>query len=157
MVLSRTLERSGVHSEKQAKEISLHALEPITYGTPGALHEMASLTVEANEPGKELPASSTASVVKAENAPAAVTEEKPSAPIETAPTLEPIVSTEQPNQEPAPAPQEPAATTENITTDNKEAENHQLPRTAGELPLIVLIGGLCLGTGFGMKVLSSKS
>jgi hypothetical protein len=145
-----------IYSKKQAKEISLHALEPITYGTPGDLHEMAALTVEANEPGKELPApTSTASVTKVENAPAPVTEEKPSAPIETAPAQEPIVSTEQPVQEPAA--QELAATTENTTTDNKEAENHQLPRTGGELPLIVLIGGLCLGTGLGMKVLSSKS
>jgi hypothetical protein len=146
-----------IYSKKQAKEISLHALEPIIYGTPGDLHEMASLTVAANEPGKELPASTTASVVKAENAPAPVTEEKPSAPIDTAQAQEPVASTEQPVQEPAPAAQEPPPTTEKTTTDNKEAETHQLPRTAGQLPLIVLIGGLCLGTGFGMKVLSSKS
>jgi hypothetical protein len=143
-----------IYSKKQAKEIALHSREPIIYGTPGDLHEMAALTVEANEPGKQLPPTteSTVSVSKLENPPAPITEEKPSAPIETAPTQESTASSEQAVQESAPVAQEPAATTE-----NQEAESHQLPRTAGELPLIVLIAGLCLGTGLGMRVLSSKS
>jgi len=141
-----------IYSKKQAKEIALHAREPIIYGTPGDLHEMAALTVEANEPGKELPATTTASVAKLENPPAPITEEKPSAPVEPAPAPEPAVSTEQAVQEPAPVAQEPTATTE-----NNQAETHVLPRTAEEVPLIILIGGLCLGTGLGMRVLRSKS
>jgi hypothetical protein len=30
------------------------------------------------------------------------------------------------------------------------------PKTAGGLPLIALIGALCIGAGLGMRVLSSK-
>ena len=37
------------------------------------------------------------------------------------------------------------------------AEEQELPRTAGELPIIAFIGVLCLGTGLGLKVLSAKS
>jgi hypothetical protein len=36
-------------------------------------------------------------------------------------------------------------------------EDRELPRTAGELPMIALIGALCLGAGLGFRVLSSKS
>lgn len=36
-------------------------------------------------------------------------------------------------------------------------ETKELPRTAGELPLIALIGLLSLGTGLGVKVISAKS
>ena len=39
---------------------------------------------------------------------------------------------------------------------NEEAPK-ELPRTAGELPLIGLIGVLCFGGGVGIRVLSSKS
>jgi hypothetical protein len=150
-----------IYSRKQAKEIALHTREPIVYGTPGDLHEMTALRVEANEPGKELPATTTASVAKVENTLAPVTEEKPSAPVESAPAQEPVVSTDQPVQEPAPVTQnntESNTSTQPATpTENRRAENHELPRTGGEAPLIVLIGGLCLGTGLGMRVLSSKS
>jgi len=41
-----------------------------------------------------------------------------------------------------------------ITDQNNERE---LPRTAGELPMIGLIGMLCLGFGLGLRVLSVRS
>jgi len=38
-----------------------------------------------------------------------------------------------------------------------EEQPKELPRTAGELPLIGLAGLLCLGGGLGVRLLSSKS
>lgn len=54
---------------------------------------------------------------------------------------------EKPSEEPAVSEQAP------VDTD----QDRELPATAGELPLIALIGVLCLGAGFGFKVLSARS
>jgi hypothetical protein len=45
--------------------------------------------------------------------------------------------------------------TEQPATDQTPAR--ELPRTAGELPMIGLIGMLCLGFGLGLRVLSARS
>lgn len=162
-----------IYSNKEARQIAEHAREPIQTAKAADLHDLATLSVEANSLGKfVLPGStaSAASVTKVTNEP--VVETKPSLPAETENnsgqqnvTNESAESAvQQPTQEPAQIAQndnsEPAATTEPNNEENTEStpsENHVLPRTAGELPLIALIGLLCLGCGFGMKVLSSKS
>ncbi|HEY2379907.1 MAG TPA: hypothetical protein VGK48_01880 [Terriglobia bacterium] len=167
-----------IYSNKQAREIAQHAIEPIQSASAADLHDLATLRVEANSLGRfEIPAStaSTASVTKVTEAP--IVETKPSAPAEaennseqsnvTNEAAEPAVQQPEPvpAQEPAQIAQndnsEQAATTEQNTesknTETNASENKELPRTAGELPLIALIGALCLGGGLGMKVLSSRS
>lgn len=168
-----------IYPKEQAMEIARHATEPIFAASAGDLHDLASVSVEAIEPiGKERPAAtsqSAANVMKVENLP--VTEEKPE------PVAPAIAQNNLPSEEPAiaePAPPAPALqeneskSTSSINNDaevqrEKPAEtpatteqsqtnaNQELPRTAGELPLIALIGALCLGAGLGMKVLSSRS
>src|SRR5207302_10797690 len=55
-----------------------------------------------------------------------------------------IAENTQPEPEaPAAAPAEP----EQQPAPTEQTENRELPRTAGELPLIALIGLLCLGAG----------
>jgi len=49
---------------------------------------------------------------------------------------------------PAPAP---------VPAPTEEQPKRELLRTAGELPLIALIGALCLGAGLGLRVLSARS
>jgi len=62
----------------------------------------------------------------------------------------------QPNAgaEPA-APEEPAPAEQPSTPQTRQTE--RLPKTAGELPLLGLVGVLCLGVGLGLKVLSTRS
>ena len=65
-------------------------------------------------------------------------------PTQIAQNTQPEVQQQQPVETPSP---EAAPVTQ---------ESSELPRTAGELPLVALIGALCLGAGLGMKVLSAK-
>ena len=65
-------------------------------------------------------------------------------PTEIAQNTQPDVQQQQPVETPS---SEAAPVTE---------ESSELPRTAGDLPLVALIGVLCLGAGVGMKVLSAK-
>jgi hypothetical protein len=51
---------------------------------------------------------------------------------------------------------EPALGEQQSRTDTTR-QPEQLPETAGELPLLGLIGILCLGVGLGLKVLSARS
>ena len=55
--------------------------------------------------------------------------------------------------------EKPAEETQAVTEEKKTepAKTEELPRTAGELPLIALIGALCVASGLGLKALSSKS
>jgi hypothetical protein len=39
----------------------------------------------------------------------------------------------------------------------QNTQTRELPQTAGELPLIALIGLLCLGAGLGLKAIRSNS
>lgn len=161
-----------IYPRQQAMEIARHAIEPVLAAATSDLHDLASVEVEAIQPlGKETPvATSAANITKLENGPAA--EEKPSAPIvseEPAPTVQEnenkSTSTveEKHNESQSTVTNEtevqrekPAETS--VTTEQSQKEEpRELPRTAGELPLIALIGMLCLGAGLGMKVLSSRS
>jgi hypothetical protein len=161
-----------IYPRQQALEIARHAIEPILAASTSDLHDLASVEVEAIQPlSKESPVASTASnIKKVENAPAA--EEKPSAPIvaeESAPTVQEnenkSTSTVEENQNESKSTitnetdvqREKPAETSVTTEQSQKEEPRELPRTAGELPLIALIGVFCLGAGLGMKVLSSKS
>ena len=102
-----------------------------------------------------------------------VFEEKPAVAEEITPAEPEVDQTEQAEQvaqvEPVEQPQlDQQEDVENVPqvaqdTESREQapavteEDQELPATAGELPLIALIGVLCLGAGLGLKVLSAKS
>jgi hypothetical protein len=133
---------------------------------PGRLHGLEfvypkdqALTIAQHSRGEE-PLTETATITKTEET---IVEKQPSV-AETTPA-EPAIEqeqvAEQPKEEPVEiaqntppeVPQEPALAIEQAPA---ATESRELPRTAGELPLLALAGALCLGAGLGMKVLSSK-
>jgi hypothetical protein len=159
-----------IYPKDQARTIAEHAREPILAANASNLHDLSAITVESVSPvSAAFPvASSAANITKSDSA--AVLEEKPSA---TEPTPESNVAEEQqPVEQPQPEiaqntdsdlsnqnierekPAEAPAVTEQTNNNNSSEE---LPRTAGELPLIGLIGLVCLGAGLGMKVISSNN
>jgi len=151
-----------IYPKDQALEIARHAKEPILATESVNLHDLASVKVEAISPlGTEIPPTATASVTKTELPP----------PEEAKPTPEPeqpAVEETQPEEPAAPAiaenqppqPEQPAAAAPEpapAPAPTEEATNRELPATAGELPLIALIGGLSLGAGLGLRRFASKS
>jgi hypothetical protein len=155
-----------VYPTDQAREIAQHAKEPVLSADAGDLHKLSAIHVEAIEPIRETtaPATQTAAVTKSEEPP--LVEEKPSVEQPAAPDVEqPAPEPENPQiaqnendsnlkAEPEEVQREKPAETPAVT---EESNNEELPRTAGELPLIALIGALCLGAGLGFKVLSARS
>jgi hypothetical protein len=146
-----------IYPKDQALEIARHAKEPVLAAEGINLHDLSSVRIEAISPlGTEVPPTATASVTKTELP----------APEEAKPTPEPEV--EQPV---APEPEQPAAEEKQpeqqeapAIAENQQpeaapapADNRELPRTAGELPLIALIGGLTLAAGLGLRRVSSRS
>src|SRR5262249_43549712 len=165
-----------IYPKQQAMEIAQHAREPIKAADAGDLHDLASITVEAIGPvGSHAPVTtSAANITKTETTTAlekpSVTETEPTGPVEqpsvenkadiaqnesersesvssstTTLKTEPEVERKKPSEPP-----EQAST----TAQKSSTESRELPRTAGELPVIALIGVLLLGAGLGMKVLS---
>jgi hypothetical protein len=165
-----------IYPKKQAGQIAAHALEPVLSADASDLHDLATLTVEAGrlKSGEISLSTSAVNFSKTDNT--AVVEEKPSAPSVTENNS---VSSEPAVQEPAQIAQnnnesnlntssEVTTNTDTDTSANANTETtapqvqneeppKELPRTAGELPLIALAGLLCLGGGWGVRVLSSKS
>jgi hypothetical protein len=165
-----------IYSTKQARQIASHALEPVLSADASDLHDLATLTVEAGhlKKGEVALSASALNFSKTDNTP--VVEEKPAAP--SVPENS-SVSNEPAAQEPAQIAQnnnesnlntnsEVTTNTDTDTTANANTETtapqvqneeppKELPRTAGELPLIALAGLLCLGGGWGVRILSSKS
>ncbi len=143
----RLIGQEFIYPKSQALEIARHSREPIL-ATDGDIHDVAALNVETVRPLGE-----TTTVTKAEPAP--ITEEKPS--ITEQPEEQPAIAEntesnlktepEVQREKPAETPAAAAPVTE---------ENRELPKTAGELPLIGLIGVLCLGAGLGLKVLRAR-
>ena len=163
----RNIGREFIYPKEQALEIARHAKEPILAAESVNLHDLAAVQVESIGPlGIEVRPTATAeNGPKAELPPVEETKPTPAPePIENPPVAEtaPQPAPEQPAvAEPKePEVQEPAATAESAPAPaaTEEASNNQreLPRTAGELPLIALIGVLCVGAGLGMRVLSPK-
>ena len=167
-----------VYPKDQAMKIAQHARESVLASDSNDLSNLASIKIEAIEPrGDRAPVVSSAKVTQAET-PAvqeplvqepAVTEESEVAVAQPAPAIEePAPQVEQPVEEERPAQiaqntqpepiqpqvQEPQQSSQ--APEVRESEQ-ELPRTAGELPLIALLGVLCLGAGLGLKVLSARS
>jgi hypothetical protein len=154
-----------IYPKEQALEIARHAKEPVLAAESVNLHDLATVRVESVGPlGTEVPTTATAeNGPKAELPPVQETKPTPAPEPESNPPVAeqappevpqapPIAEAKPPEvQQPeaAPAPPQPAP---------EEGNNQrELPKTAGELPLIALIGALCVGAGLGMKVLSAKS
>jgi hypothetical protein len=163
-----------IYPKKQAVEISEHAREPVRASDKVDLHDLASVQVEAVEPiGKGFTSSATsaANVTKSETT--RIASETPAVTQESTETNAPPNREESTqiaqnntesnitnNVQSEKSTETSAVTSEQSNTEtaqNNTGENHELPRTAGELPLIALIGALCVGAGVGMKVLSAKS
>jgi len=155
-----------VYPKDQAMEIARHAQEPILAASTNDLHDLNSISVESIGPIREeaqAPVTSTAQNVTPQESQAVL--EKPA--VEeaeqqqvTEPETPPLIAqndqSEIQREKPAEAPavtEPPAApaVTQNTTT------TRELPQTAGELPLIALIGLLCLGAGLSLKVISSHN
>ena len=121
-----------VYPKEQALSISEHAREPVV--TESAANITKSESTEVVEPS--------------------VPESTPSEP-----SVEQKQEVEQPTeiaQNTQPEVQQPQPVETSPETAPVTEESSELPRTAGELPLVALIGALCLGAGIGMKVLSAK-
>jgi hypothetical protein len=151
-----------VYPKEQALEIARHAREPVLAADGYNLHKLSSISVEAIGPiGTQTSTTATASTSGPKSETAVAELEKPSvAESEPQPAVEPVaeeqkveesvqIAENNPPEEVQPV--EQAAATEPADTER------ELPRTAGELPLVALIGALCLGAGLGLKVLSAKS
>jgi hypothetical protein len=153
-----------VYPKEQALEIAKHAKEPVlTTETAVNLHDLGSVTITAQEPitgdfGTTATAQNTVSRPSevaeqpVQEEPAQIAQnETPAEELKTEPEVERAKPTE---------PAEPEVAPPAIETPSEEtapAETEELPRTAGELPLVGMIGMLCLGLGLGLKVLSAKS
>ena len=169
----RILGHEFVYPKDQAMKIAQHALSPVLAADNTDLHDLSSIDVESLGPIREqAPVTASASNITKTETPQ-VLEEKPAPTVEeTSPVEEPEVSQESPDnagqiaQNTAPEPdfnsneevqqQEPVEP----TAEPGEAPAYtgqELPATAGELPLVALIGALCLGAGLGLKVLSARS
>ena len=156
-----------VYPKDQALEIARHAKEPVLAAEAVNLHDLSAVRVEAISPlGEEIsPTATAANVPKAEVPP--VEEAKPAPPVEpSSPPVAEEQKAEEPAQPPAVAENKPPEVQQPVApppapapapAPTEEQPKRELPRTAGELPLIALIGALCLGAGLGLKVLSARS
>jgi hypothetical protein len=151
-----------IYPKDQAMEIARHAQEPVLAAEVGDLTHLNTITVESIGPIGTQPRAveSAANLPQPENT--TVVEEKPSV-AQTTPA-EPSVEQEQqqqtePENQVAENTQQPEVQQQNPVEEPAAPatqEPQELPRTAGELPFIGLVGLLCLGAGLGMKVLSAK-
>ena len=147
-----------VYPKDQALEIARHAKEPVLAAEAVDLHDLSAVRIEAISPlGAEIsPVATAESVPKAElppvelPSPPVAEEQKPEQPAQ--PEQPPAVAENKPPevQQPVAPPPAPAP------APSEEQPKRELPRTAGELPLLALIGALCLGAGLGLKVLNRQ-
>jgi len=150
-----------VYPKEQALEIAKHATQPVlTTETAVNLHDLGSVTITAQGPirgdfGTTATAQNTRPAI---NQP--VEEQKSaevSQPAEPAEEQPQIAQNE--NQEvKAPEPEvEQAKPAESEPVQTASNQPQELPKTAGELPLVGLLGMLCLGLGLGLKKVSVRS
>lgn len=124
-----------IYPKEQAAEIAMHlgGRQVVqTAATPAAPAETTEREAETAANITPAPEAPTEEVAPTEQE---ITREKPS-------EVPSTVEEQKPAEQPAMTEKEPAKT---------------LPKTAGELPLVGLIGMLCFGFGLGLKVLSAKS
>jgi hypothetical protein len=150
-----------VYPKDQAIEISRHSRQAVASTQVADLSNPSKVAVESIEPAPAQAPAETSPKTEPEDI--AVLREKPAVPEATTP--EPVEVTEpaaavEPNAEPAEA--QAAQPEAQVTAKEEPAaapsqEAQELPRTGGELPLIALVGLLCVGTGIGLRILSAKS
>jgi len=167
-----------VYPKDQALKIAAHAREPVLATDSVDLHDLSSITVEAIEPlgdrdTRVAQAAEGPSVERAPEEPAVVEQEQAAIVEQEQPVVEEqaaVIEEEQPavqeqeqevqiaqNEEPE-VQREPIQEAEPApAVSDEEDSQEELPRTAGELPLVALIGVLCLGAGLGLRVLSTRS
>lgn len=119
-----------LYPKDQAAEIALHA--------PGRQLNIQVAQTTVTEPEAEIAAS-----------PTPAPEEEQTAPM----TTEPEITREKPSEVPSTVDENKTEEAPAVT----ETKTERLPKTAGELPLVGLIGMLCFGFGLGLKVLSARS
>jgi hypothetical protein len=154
-----------VYPKEQALEIAQHALQPVlTTETAINLHDLGSVTITAQEPIR----GDFGTTATAQNGPSAVQEEQKveenkveeQQQAEVTPPAEeqPQIAQETQPVTPAPEPevQQPAPP-ENAPVQTAEAQPQELPKTAGELPLVGLLGMIFIGLGIGLKKVSARS
>jgi hypothetical protein len=160
----RTIGLEFIYPKKQALEIARHAKEPVLSAESVNLHDLAAVKVEAIRPlGAEVPTATAENGPKAELPPAEQAKPMPAPePVANPPAAE--EPPQQPPQAPAiaenkqPEVQQPVAPPPaSAAVASEETNNRELPKTAGELPLMALIGTICVGAGIGFNVLSARS
>jgi hypothetical protein len=127
-----------IYPKEQAAEIAKHMLEPAP--TETAVTEEAAVIPPPAEEQTQI----------AQNE---VPQELP----RTEPEVEPVAPAE---TQPSVSEESTTITEEPVSTDTEgpvSTEPEELPRTAGELPLVGLLGMLCLGLGLTLKKASAKS
>jgi len=160
-----------VYPKDQALEIAKHASQPVlTTETALNLHDLGSVTITAQEPirgdfGTTATAQNTVTgpseqaAVNEQNQPAE--EQNQTAQAEEQPQIAQNENQDLDKAEPEVERTQPAeeANTAESTAPEQTASNQpqELPRTAGELPLVGLLGMLCLGLGLGLKKAAVRS
>jgi len=153
-----------VYPKEQAREIATHAKEPIlTTETAVNLHDLGSITVTAQEPitgdfGTTATAQNTVTGPSEESQVTPPAEDQgqiaQNEPENQELNQDQNVEKTEPEVDRSKPTEEPIAEAPEQTASNQPEE---LPKTAGELPLVGLIGMLCLGLGLGLKKVSVRS
>jgi hypothetical protein len=154
-----------VYPKDQAMKIASHALEPILAADAGDLHDLATIEVESIGPVRDqvTVTESAANITEPESREIVnelpAVEEKPAVEEFPAEDAEPIVEEQIAQDSPRTDVIESESEVQQEEPSEAPAieEAQELPATAGELPLMALIGVLFLGAGLGLKVLSTKS
>jgi len=171
-----------IYPKDQATEIAAHAKEPVlATDSDVKTTDLSTVTIVAIPPGTaETTAAPTATAANVptveESEQGRSAENEQVAPEENAQIAqnqnegefkgETEVQREKPVEQPnvaesstaePPAAVEQPAPAEQPSTPEQTRETKRLPQTAGELPLLGLVGILCLGVGLGLKVLSARS
>src|SRR5262245_23597600 len=153
-----------IYPKEQALEIAKHANQPVlTTETAINLHDLGSVTITAQEPivgdfGTTATAQNTVTGPSEQSVVTPPVEEQ-TAEVIPPPAEEQSQIAQAETPEVTPAEPEPEVTqpAEAEPVQTASAEPEELPRTAGELPLVALIGMLCLGLGLGLKKASVRS
>jgi len=153
-----------VYPKEQALEIAKHSTQPVlTTETAINLHDLGSVTITAQEPiqgdfGTTATAQNTVTGPSEESV-ATPPVEQQTAEVIPPPTEEQtqIAQAEPENKEVTTSEPEAAAPVESEPIQTASNEPAELPRTAGEIPLVGFIGMLCLALGLGLKKASVRS
>jgi len=153
-----------IYPKEQALEIAKHATQPVlTTETAINLHDLGSVTITAQEPirgdfGTTATAQNTVSGPSEQSVVTPPVEQQ-TAEVTPAPAEEQteIAQAQPENQEVTTPEPEATAPAESEPVQTASNQPEELPRTAGELPLVGLIGMLCLGLGLGLKKASVRS